>query len=110
VAHRFLQGYNAQAAATADQVIVAAEVTQDTNDIRQLAPLLEATSTHLDAAGLKTPVGTFVADAGYWSAANASIETESELLIATAPPGGRPRRSVTAEVDEMVDRVIHANA
>jgi transposase len=35
---RTLQGYNAQAAATLEQVVVAAELTQQANDLQQLAP------------------------------------------------------------------------
>jgi hypothetical protein len=33
-----VQGYNAQAAATCEQVVVAAELTQQANDLQQLAP------------------------------------------------------------------------
>ena len=34
-----MQGYNAQAATTLEQVIVAAELTQDANDFQQLQPM-----------------------------------------------------------------------
>jgi transposase len=36
--HGYLQGYNAQAVVTADQIIVAADVTQEASDNHQLAP------------------------------------------------------------------------
>jgi transposase len=83
----FVQGFNAQAAATIDQIVVAAEVTNETNDSRQLRPLVQAATAELVAAGHDSPVGTFVADAGYWSTANALVETDSEVLIATIKPG-----------------------
>src|SRR5512144_3318602 len=40
----YVQGYNAQAVATAEQIIVAAEVTPDENDVNQLHPMLAATT------------------------------------------------------------------
>jgi hypothetical protein len=40
-----VQAYNAQIAVdSAGQIIVAAEITQDSNDKRQLAPMLELSS------------------------------------------------------------------
>ena len=77
----FLQGYNAQAAVDSTaQAIVAAEVTQQANDSRQLLPMLDRLRENLgrdpDAAS---------ADAGYWSEANVTDESVAgiDLHIAT---------------------------
>jgi transposase len=77
-----LQGYNAQAAATAGQIVVAAEVTATTNDQTQFVPMATAASENLTEAG-HDGVGVFLADAGYWSAANATTEVGAQVLIAT---------------------------
>jgi transposase len=77
----FLQGYNAQAAVDATaQVIVAAEITQQANDSRQLIPMLEQV-----AANMGRKPDAVSADAGYWSEANATHETVTgiDLHIAT---------------------------
>jgi len=59
----FLQGYNAQIAVDGEaQVIVAAEVTQESNDKRQLVPMLEQVEQNL---GNKPQAVS--ADNGYWS-------------------------------------------
>src|SRR5208282_355524 len=64
----FLQGYNAQAAVDSTaQVIVAAEVTQETTDNRQLLPILDQVKENL---GRRPQAAS--ADAGYWSEANAT--------------------------------------
>ena len=92
---RTLQGYNAQAAATCQQVVVAAELTQQANDLQQLAPMLVAMATTLAAAGISDPVQGLVADSGYWSIANVSaIPDAPELLIPPARHGrhGKPRK------------------
>ena len=78
-----LQGYNAQAAATVDQVVVAAEVTAATNDQTQFVPMATAVTENLADAGHDSGVGVFLADAGYWSAANSTTEVGAEVLIAT---------------------------
>jgi transposase len=83
--NRFLQGYNAQAALSEDQVVVAAEVTNAANDSTMFAPLVEATEANLAAAGCQRPVGGWAADAGYWSVPNATLETNAEILIAPMP-------------------------
>lgn len=81
-----VQGYNAQAVCTEDQVIVAAEVTQDANDLQQLAPMLDATNTTLEAAGIDERPDAVAADAGYWRIenVNGSIPDAPELFISVA--------------------------
>jgi hypothetical protein len=56
-----VQGYNAQAVTTCEQVIVAAELTQDANDFQQLQPMLKAIWGTLDAAGIQDRPGTLAA-------------------------------------------------
>lgn len=55
---------------SAEQIIVAAEVTQAGNDVEQLEPMLAAARATLAAAGIATPIAALVVDAGYWRAAN----------------------------------------
>ena len=49
----YIQGYNGQAVVTKEQIIVAAEVTQQQNDVQQLHPMLKKTAEELKAAGVK---------------------------------------------------------
>ena len=81
----FVQGYNAQAVATADQIIVAAEVTPEENDVGQLHPMLAATADELKAAGVEEAVGAALVDAGYCSEANLEQADPDgpELFVAT---------------------------
>ena len=77
----FVQAYNAQAAVDSQsQVIVAAELTQQTNDSQQLVPMIEQVVAN---AGCKPDAVS--ADAGYWSEANVTDErvTGIDLHIAT---------------------------
>jgi transposase len=83
--NRFLQGYNAQAAMSEDQVIVASELTKAANDSTMFVPLVEATEANLAAVGRPGTVGAYAADAGYWSVTNATYATTAELLIAPMP-------------------------
>ena len=72
--NRFLQGYNAQAAMSEDQVIVAAELTNAANDSTMFVPVVEATEANLVAAGrARIQSGAYAADAGYWSVPNATF-------------------------------------
>ena len=63
----YIQGYNAQAAVDSKhQVIVAIGVSNQAPDVEHLVPMLERT-----IASTGTLPETFIADAGYWSEANA---------------------------------------
>lgn len=73
--HGFLQGYNAQAVVSRDQIILAAAVTQDANDQKQLLPMIEKTMVNVArtaVAGAAPEIRRVLADAGYHSAANLS--------------------------------------
>ena len=62
---KFLQGYNAQAVANEEQVILAAEITQEENDQKQLHAMLESTSCNLTEIGQDGKIGIALADKGY---------------------------------------------
>jgi hypothetical protein len=77
----FVQGYNAQIAVDSQtQVIVAADITQQANDSRQLIPMLGQVEANM---GRKPEAVS--ADAGYWSEANATDPSAAgiDLHIAT---------------------------
>jgi hypothetical protein len=91
----WIQGYNAQAVTTCEQVIVAAELTQQISDLQQLRPMLAATAATLTAAGIQARPATLLADCGYWSVANLTeIPDAPALLIPPARHGrqGKPRK------------------
>ena len=76
----FVQGYNAQIAVDAQtQIIVAADLTQQTNDSQQLIPMLEQVETNM---GRKPDAVS--ADAGYWSEANATDPAVAEIDLHVA--------------------------
>jgi transposase len=77
----FVQGYNAQIAVdSTSQVIVAAEVTQETNDKKQLIPMIAQIAANLGQKPEKVS-----ADAGYFSEANMTDESvkDVDLYVAT---------------------------
>jgi hypothetical protein len=62
----WVQGYNAQAVCTEDQIVVAAEVTVASPDFGHLEPMITAARRELRAAGVESAPGVVLADAGYW--------------------------------------------
>jgi transposase len=68
----WVQGYNAQAVVTAEQIIVAAEISTESLDTANLHPMLTAAEEELHAAGVTEALGVVLADAGYWK--NDAIE------------------------------------
>jgi transposase len=63
----FVQGYNAQAVVTEDQIVLAAEITTEATDFSQLEPMIDAAERELAHAGITQTPGAAVADAGYWN-------------------------------------------
>lgn len=86
----FIQAYNCQAAVDGkEQVIVAADVAQQTNDKRQATPLLEQVAENTGAAPSKASM-----DAGYFSREN--IEALRKMGVeAFIPPERRKHGEVT---------------
>jgi hypothetical protein len=77
----FVQAYNAQAAVDGhNQIIVAAEITQDTNDKKQLVPMLEQVERNLG----RKPVAV-TADTGYFSEAALTREEFKEVDLVVPP-------------------------
>jgi transposase len=66
-AGKTVQGYNAQAVATAGQIIVAADITQQANDSGQLEPMIGAALAQLAQSGIDQRPQTVLADGGYWN-------------------------------------------
>jgi transposase len=62
----WVQGYNAQAATTERQIVIAAELTNSSADFGQIAPTVDAARRELRAAGVADDPEVVLADAGYW--------------------------------------------
>jgi hypothetical protein len=105
----FDQCGNAQAVANEEQIIIAADVTPEANDKRQVVPMVEQSQENLQAAGVEEKIGAFDADSGYYSEDNVSyLEGEGiDPYIATErlkhnekiplAPKGRTPKDLTAK-------------
>jgi transposase len=81
----FLQGYNAQFAVSADQIILAVSLGQSTNDQACFVPMMQATQQAADRLRALTGddshvIGTVLADAGYASDANLATSGPDRLI------------------------------
>jgi hypothetical protein len=95
----FLQGYNAQFAVTGDQLIVALQVGQSTNDQASFVPMMSAAQAAAErmqaVSGSSTHIiGTVLADAGYNSEANINAKGPDRLI---ALGKGRDQTRAAAE-------------
>jgi transposase len=81
----FLQGYNAQIAVSADQLILAVSLGQSTNDQACFVPMMHATQKAADRLHALSgnddhKIGTILADAGYASDANLAASGPDRLI------------------------------
>jgi hypothetical protein len=101
----YLQGYNAQAVATTDQFVIAAEVTNLAMDAPAYEPMVTAAKQNLRAAGEKRRIRRVVADAGYWSIDNVNLSGVESFIA----PGRVRQLKKIAENDQqrtaILDRV-----
>src|SRR3954469_4148299 len=85
----WVQGYNAQAACTEDQIVIAAEVTVDSPDFGHLEPMVKAIETDLAAAGVTVRPHVVVADAGYWHQAQMDRLINRGIGVLIPPDAGK---------------------
>jgi transposase len=81
----FIQGYNAQAVATTDQIVVAADVITRSADGGQLEAMITAAGRELTAAGSPDRPEVVLADAGYWSAPDIRKLTGQGMTVLVPP-------------------------
>ena len=104
---RSVQGYNAQVVASPEQVIVAAEVTQSHNDSDQLAPMVDSATDALREAGIEEPIGTVLADGGYWnSPAIGEVRRQgTDVLVPTQDRGRTAPRKLSPRQGKEAQRI-----
>ena len=87
----WVQGYNAQAVVTAQQIVIAADVTVDSPDFGHLEPMVTAAQAELTDVGIDTVPQVVLADAGYWHHVqmDAIVSRGMQVLI---PPDARKRK------------------
>jgi transposase len=100
---------NAQAVTNEHQIILAADVTDQANDVRQTVPMADQTRANLDAAGIEDAIKAMLGDAGYYSEPNATALKDRgiEPYLATerlkhsekvaSAPRGRIPKGLTAK-------------
>ena len=106
----FLQGYNAQVAVTADQLIVAVAVGQSTNDQACFMPMMHAAQQaaarlHALTGNDDHVIGTVLADAGYAADANLTAPGPDRLIAL-----GKGRDQARAAAERTRSRTATAGA
>ena len=85
----WVQGYNAQATVTVEQVVIAAEVTVDSPDFGHLEPMVDATERELTAIGIDALPEVLLADAGYWHHVQMKHLTSRGTTVLIPPDAGK---------------------
>jgi transposase len=86
----FIQGYNAHAVCSQDQIVLAAELTNRSADGGMLEPMISAARRAVAASGAAQPPETALADAGYWNSGQIERLTAAGLRV-LVPPDGHAR-------------------
>jgi transposase len=102
-----VQGYNAQAVATAGQIIVAADITQQANDSGQLEPMVHAALHQLARAGVRERPETVLADGGYWNSPQivALGQTGLQVIVPTKSATRTKARTLSARQGPEAQRI-----
>jgi transposase len=88
----YVQGYNAQAVVTEQQIVIAAEVNVDPQDFSHLGPMVTAAQSELAAAGITEQPDAVVADAGYWHFQQMD-ELAAQGIAVLIPPDSTKRKT-----------------
>ena len=83
-----VQGYNAQAAVTRGQIIVAAEIAVESPDFGHLEPAVRAAVRELEDAGVTQRPETVLADAGYWHTRQMENIVSDGIQVLVPPDAG----------------------
>src|SRR4051812_16308033 len=80
----WVQGYNAQAVVGEGQIILAAEISTESLDTANLAPMIQSAVGELAGAGFTETPDVVLADAGYWKndAIEAIVAQGIQILVA----------------------------
>ncbi len=92
----WVQGYNAQAVVSEDQIVVAAHVIPKSTDVEMLIPMITLAEENLATVGVTDKVAHVLADAGYWSTNNFKYEETSSTMLVIAT---KNRHTKTKPVD-----------
>jgi transposase len=85
----YMQGYNAQAAVNERQIVVAAEINNDSPDFGHLEPMVDAARQQLAAAGVTEQPEVVVADAGYWHQPQMESIVSQGIPVLIPPDAGK---------------------
>jgi transposase len=91
----WLQGYNAQAAANQNQIVLAADVMVASPDFGHLEPMLTQAREQLAGVGIDDKPEVVLADAGYWHQQQMQRAWADGITVLVTPDGGLrkgPRR------------------
>jgi transposase len=104
---RTVQGYNAQAVATAGQIILAAEITQQANDSGELEPMVLAALEELERAGIHERLRTVLADGGYWNSPQITALDERglQVIVPTKSATRTTKRTLSPRQGPQAERI-----
>jgi hypothetical protein len=85
----WVQGYNAQAVTTADQIVIAAEVTIASGDFGHPEPMVVAARAELAGAGIEQAPEVVLADAGCWHQVQIERLTGQGTVVLVPPDANK---------------------
>jgi transposase len=88
----YVQGYNAQAVVTEDQVVIAAEIKTSPTDFGFLGPMVDVARRELERAGVTETPGVVLADSGYWHHQQMD-QLAADGVVVLIPPDSSKRTS-----------------